>query len=687
MIANQDNAEWISAIQTQEAGDSDWVKGKLEITHTPIPVDKTGWTATEIYTNEPLGTLLSQIGTTDYYELDQDATKIRLSQDSVIGTLKGGITDVSPSPRNLTTYSGGWLSLDGTKLYFMYGTGINEISLNTPGILSDGFSGGYTQIVTFSSGSIMSVFPNKDHTSVYAMVSDSSVFYIRKYELGTAGDFSTLPASPTSYMDLTGIFTTAPKSFCVSTEEDFIYVIGNGSVRSIVSYSLSTAGDLSSNSFNYETTITSYTYDYATLLPDGMTIAAIQSGNHYLYLIKGVGVNDFSTATVEATANYISEEQDLVSVIYDYATNKVMFSGYQVDKFFTTDEFLHLSFNSNAVLDFTISTEVGADYISAGDFSGLTVSPDGTSAYTISTTYDRVHNLYNGNDFDFSSSSMSYVSTSSYTPNPKGIFVNNAGTHAYIVDTSYDKVFHFILSGWGTDFPTSPVGDVSVSSQEPTPYCVFLSNDGKHLFVGGATTKRLYRYSLTTPWYPENGITLVDDFGPFPSIIKNGYLLVGDTTMVLCTDDTFYLYSLPAVADISNPTLIRSETVPAPVVMSPSGDKSIRMSGSYIRTCAYSEAAWGYYSEKYSHPDTSKIAYQAPPSGEIGVGNNGTIEKYLASNWQGHTLQPSGDMLSYSDEVEFSDVGDTYRDVTIKINGDSGQEVTKAQLNLWKATA
>ena len=214
---------------------------------------------------------------------------------------------------------------------------------------------------------------------------------------------------------------------------------------------------------------------------------------------------------------------------------------------------------TNATVD--IETQ---DVTFAGEVYNLTVASDVASSTAVTTKEltvigDKIddtnvitdvvdgstfYNIANG-----SYDSVSF-SVSSQESAPTSIIFNNDGTKLFVVGFINKTIYQyslptpFVLTGMSYDSI-----NVSVNSQDTNPQSIKFNNDGTKLFVVGVTSKRIYQYSLPTPFiltgmsYDSISFSVnSQDTSPTSITFNND----GTKLFVVgSSNDTIYQYSLP----------------------------------------------------------------------------------------------------------------------------------------------
>ena len=127
---------------------------------------------------------------------------------------------------------------------------------------------------------------------------------------------------------------------------------------------------------------------------------------------------------------------------------------------------------------------------------------DGTKLFTLGYASDSVH--------EYSLSTAYDLSTASYTSNsfsvasqaavPFGLAFSNDGTKFYVA--ALDNVIYQYSMSSAWDITTASYSSISksVSAQDSGLRAIDFKTDGTKLYVLGNTNKRVYQYSMTTPW-------------------------------------------------------------------------------------------------------------------------------------------------------------------------------------------
>ena len=150
------------------------------------------------------------------------------------------------------------------------------------------------------------------------------------------------------------------------------------------------------------------------------------------------------------------------------------------------------------------------------DFGALIVDPvsvkfntDGTKFYVLGANNQRIYQFGVDTPWDLSTyyyerKSYSTNNEASLETSPGGLFIKPDGTKFYIIGTNADTVRQYSMrTPW--DISTGIYDNSFYSiAQDPQPYDLYFSNDGKQMYVLGVANSRIFQYQLTTPWLVNN---------------------------------------------------------------------------------------------------------------------------------------------------------------------------------------
>ena len=131
---------------------------------------------------------------------------------------------------------------------------------------------------------------------------------------------------------------------------------------------------------------------------------------------------------------------------------------------------------------------------------GVSFSEDGTLMFINGGSSD-INKYTLSTAWDISTATHSQTSSSynSLTTAALGMFMKPDGTRFYLVDSLNDKIHQWNMTtayDITGDIGVTTDADFSVASQETTPWCMYISPDGNHLYVGGGAGNGIDQYSL-----------------------------------------------------------------------------------------------------------------------------------------------------------------------------------------------
>ena len=382
---------------------------------------------------------------------------------------------------------------DGTKMYVVGSTTdkVFQYSLSTAWDLS---TASYDS-VSFSSLSQTNkpqgISLKSDGTKMY-IVGETNPDTIFQYTLSTAWDLSTASYDSVS-LDVSSQDTDC-RTVEFKSDGTKMYLFGDSNNK-IFQYTLSTAWDLSTAS--YDSVSYTFTADSSprgfSFNDSGVTLLMIGSTSKKIYEYSLSTAWDASTLSYTGRSISTSAQGNLTYGIAVYGNNAFTSE-------MANDRINKYSLMSGGTLDgglnFTLSE--------AGDVNGIFVNPDGTKMYIVSYSTNLVYQYSLSTAWDLSTASYDSVSFSvaSQDSTAEGIFLNSDGTKMYIIGATSNKVFQYSLStAW--DLSTASYDSVSLSySAQVTSdvRAMTMSNDGLKLIIAKSSTDTMYQYSLGTAW-------------------------------------------------------------------------------------------------------------------------------------------------------------------------------------------
>ena len=346
--------------------------------------------------------------------------------------------------------SGIYFKSDGSKLYVLnYGTG--DIIYQYSTVIT-------TAELDLSTGSVFEIAPTSDIQISLSNPADSGTVSSATLLLdgGVASAYDIAGASYDSVSFSVSGQETLPYGLTFKPDGTKMYVVG-GSGDDINQYTLSTAFDLSSASFDSVT----------------FSVASQDSAP------RKVKFNDDGTKMFIVGTSTDTVYQYSLSTAYDIST---------------------ASYDS---VSFSVSSQ-------DTDPRGLDFKPDGTKMYILGTSSDDVFQYSLSTAWDLSTASYDSVSfdTTAQDNDPFSITFNNDGTLFFIVTNANDSVYQYSCST-AYDISTASYDSVSFSlaSQETNAYDAAFSSNGVKMFIIGASTDAVYQYTTgadTTITWPSS---------------------------------------------------------------------------------------------------------------------------------------------------------------------------------------
>ena len=495
--------------------------------------------------------------------------------------------------------SGIFLKPDGTKVYICGFTGdeINEYDLSTAYDISTATFNQLFSIVA-QEGSSRQVFFKLDGTSMYVVGVVSDTVY--QYTLSTAWDISTASYASKSFSVVSQ--DTAPAGLSFKSDGTKMYVSGSASGNNVYQYSLSTAWDVSTAS-----------YDSVSFTAAGVSALRgvwFSSDGTYLYLVDAgtghvfkatLGIAwDLSTASMTSETLDVSGQDLTIYNVYGSSDGtKLYLMGSANDTIYQYSTVLNtatLDLSTGSVFELTPTSDItvslsnpaasgtvsGAtllltydptpyDLTNASEFgvfyqnqdqsssmADVTLSTDGTKMYLCSS------GATNAYVYQYTLSTPHDVTTASYdsvrfsTPTPTGIAFRSDGLRAYIVGGSSTIYEHSLSTAWDLSTMSSSIDTYSVLSWVTTISAVALNPDGTEIFVLDTSGSRVHKVLLSTAWDLTTASHSVTTLNLSAKTTTARSLFVTSDGTKLFTDDGTYgkilRYDLSTAFDLSTAT-------------------------------------------------------------------------------------------------------------------------------------
>jgi DNA-binding beta-propeller fold protein YncE len=387
---------------------------------------------------------------------------------------------------------------DGTKMYVIgqLADSVFQYSLSTAFDLSTASYDSVSFSVASQDAQPQGLAFNTDGSKMYVVGgSNDSVF---QYSLSTGFDLSTASYDSVSFSVASQ--DIYPQGVAFNTDGTKMYMIGQSVQAGIYQYTLSTAFDLSTASYDSVFFNVSNQSAYPTGLTfntDGTKMYVVGFDNDEVYQYTLSTAFNVSTASYDSVSFSIaSQDTTPTGLAFNNDGSKMYVIGQVTDSVYQYS--LDPRFNLKA-----------ADYM-GNSFSvasqdtlpqGLAFNNDGTKMYILGDTNNSVFQYTLSTAFDVTTASYASKSFSvgSQDPDPLGLVFNTDGTKMYIIGDEYNSVFQYSLS---TAFDVSTASyaslSFSVNSQDTNPHGLAFNNDGTKMYVVGNSTDSVHQYTLST---------------------------------------------------------------------------------------------------------------------------------------------------------------------------------------------
>jgi len=439
--------------------------------------------------NTPTGVYIKPDGTKMYVVGSQNDTVFQYSLSTAWDVTTASYDSVSKSISAQETIPYDiFFKDDGTSMYII-GQSSDAISQYTLSTAWDVSTASYSQqkSVSAQGSEPRGLYFKSDGLRVFT--ADAATNSVFSYTLSTAWDISTA-----SY-DSKSLVTTSdgednPQGIVFNQDGTFLYVVGDGA-RAILQYQLTTAYDLST------ATITSSSYAFNQNIGG----IHIKPDNTKVYLV------DYSQDVVtQITSTLKTEELDLSTGNYfnhtltEYTKFPLSNAGdvqtFQLEVTGGVDSAYDISAGVYDSVSFSVASQDGAPW-------NFQWKSDGTKFYVIGLTNDTVYQYSCSIAYDISTASYDSVSFSvaSQVTVPYDLHFKSDGTKMYISDNTTDSIYQYTLStAWNLSTASYDSVSFSVASQDTTPVGLTFGSSGTKMYIGGNTNDTVYQYTLSTAW-------------------------------------------------------------------------------------------------------------------------------------------------------------------------------------------
>ena len=385
---------------------------------------------------------------------------------------------------------------DGTKMYIaeLSGDRIYQYSLSTAYDISTA-SYDSVSLNTSSQDNPVDVIFKPDGTKLYICGSNNSNIY--QYSLSTAWDLST--ASYDSVTFSTSSQDIYPYGITFNNDGTKIFLVGNQNNR-LYQYSLSTAYDISTMSYSSQ-------YFSFSSQDSGMTGISFNSDGTKMYAVgfssDTVYQYSLSTAYDVTSISYdslsfsvSSQDSQPWSIVFNSDGSKGYVVGHANDTIYQystgstlTTNTLDLSTGSVFEITPTSDIQIGlSNPAASGTVSAATLLLDGAANVT---PYDLANAAYDSISLNVGTQGL----------NPYGLTFGDSGTKMYSLSFANDTVFQYTLStAWDLSTASYAFKSFSVTSTSPEPQALRFSSDGTKFYVTDNNAQEVNQYNCSTAW-------------------------------------------------------------------------------------------------------------------------------------------------------------------------------------------
>ena len=401
---------------------------------------------------------------------------------------------------NTTTQESGpadvFFKPDGSKFYVCGFSGsVYQYSMSTAWDVSTASYDSVSFSTSTQESSPRGVVFKSDGTKMFVTGVNSDA--INEYSLSTAWDISTA-----SYSQNFSISSqeTIPQGLFFNPDGDRVWVIGDN--ETVYQYSLTTGWDVSTASYD------SVSFSVSSQMTGAVGVEFKSDGSK-MYVIDLAGDNVYQYSTVASAWT----NPDLSSASYD----SVSFSVASQDTvpngiFFKPDGTkMYIAGNAgNDINEYNLSTAwvaSSASYNQNFDVSakettptGLYFKDDGTKMYVLGASSDSVHEYSLSTAWDISTGSFSQSYSVGTPTNPADLSFSADGTKMFVSMFSAQEIRqHNLTTAWDISTASyASANDLDVSTEETSPYAIFMAPTGTKLYVAGGATDSVHEYTLST---------------------------------------------------------------------------------------------------------------------------------------------------------------------------------------------
>jgi len=385
---------------------------------------------------------------------------------------------------------------DGLKMYIIgqLGDDVNEYDLSTAWDIS---TASYLQNFSVSAQEVnpTGIFFKPDGLKMYVigLTGDD----VNEYDLSTAWDITSA-----SYLQNFSIAAqeTNPTGVFFKPDGLKMYIIGQLG-DDVNEYDLSTAWDITSASYlqNFSVSVQDTNPQGIFFKPDGLKMYVVGETGDAVFSYTLSTAWDLSTASFDyPTEGYFSiaaQETIPTGVFFKPDGTKMYIIGYLGDD---VNEY-----DLSTAWDISTASYLQNFSVAAQEISPQSIffKPDGTKMYVIGSVGDDVNEYDLSTAWDISTASyLRNFSVAAQETNPTGVFFKPDGTKMYVIGFTGDDVNEYDLSTAWDISTASYLQNFSIAAQETTPTGIFFKPDGTKMYVIGSVGDDVNEYDLSTAW-------------------------------------------------------------------------------------------------------------------------------------------------------------------------------------------
>jgi DNA-binding beta-propeller fold protein YncE len=496
-----------------------------------------------------------------------------------------------------TSPTGVYIKTDGTKMYVVGSTNdtVFQYSLSTAWDVTTASYDSVSKSISAQETIPFDIFFKSDGTSMYIIGQSSDA--ISQYTLGTAWDISTASYSQQKSVSGQG---SEPRGLYFKSDGLRVFT-ADAATNSVFSYTLSTAWDISTASYDSKSLVTTSDGEDnpggVAFNQDGTFLYVIGDGARAILQYQLTTAYDLSTATITSSSYPFNQSiggihikpdntkvylvdytQDAVTQITSTLTTQTpdLSTGNYFNHALTEDIKIELSNPPASGKAYAAQIEVTGGVANSYDLAGasyddksfsvssqltsptgVAMNPDGTRFFAIGRTSDKVFQYDLSTAYAISTASYDSVEFSvlSQTTYPEDIFFKPDGTKMFVTTSAEDAVFQYSLStAW--DLSTASYDSVSfdTSNEDNALKGLTFNNDGSKMYTSGIQFDIVVEYDLATNWVVSsatyNSVRLSvgsQTTNPDGIVFNND----GTKLYVVSTDDIVYQYNLTTGFDLS----------------------------------------------------------------------------------------------------------------------------------------